>query len=140
MSIVCSDCAPSTTFHILLNTEESIDFQKGFERSGFVCQSCSRSCSKIKCCGNCSFCTTGFYSRDGSCKPCPAGMSNGLVSPKFSLMFIPPPKLFKWTVFFKCPKQKGSDDIITPDDSSKYIVIKLKIMIKRIMGDFLLKW
>ena len=66
-------------------------------------------------------------------------MSNGLVSPTFSLMFIAPLKCLSG-LFFKCPKQKASDDFITPDDSSRYIVIKLKIMIERITGDFLLKW
>ena len=120
MSIVCSDCAPSRTFHVLLNTEESIDFQQGFERSGFVCQSCSRSCSKLKCCGNCSFCTAGFYSRDGSCKPCPAGMSNGLVSPKFSLMFIPPLNFLSGLFFLNAPNKK---DLMT----SSLLMILLSI-------------
>ena len=63
-----SDCAPSTSFHILL-IEDEISHRSGFMRTGFECQRQAGAVNFF----NCTPCTAGFYNGDGSCVACPAG-------------------------------------------------------------------
>lgn len=79
VSYACfSDCAPSTTFH-LLRLDEEVFYVAGLRRSGFVCHQCRL--TLLWRCYNCSLCPIGYYASDkstntymyGSCQPCPAG-------------------------------------------------------------------
>ena len=68
-----SDCAPSTSFHILLIDEE-VYHRGAFIRTGFECQRGSDTdVSWGEKFFNCSPCTAGFYNGDESCVACPAG-------------------------------------------------------------------
>ncbi|XP_022810399.1 putative leucine-rich repeat-containing protein DDB_G0281931 [Stylophora pistillata] len=70
------DCAPSTTFYVLVFSEE-VDYTGGLRSSGFVCNHCKPGKLIDSRCVNCSLCAAGFYNDIdglyGSCRVCPAG-------------------------------------------------------------------
>ena len=71
-----SECAPSTTFHIVSFGDE-VDFSTGLRHSGFACRKCRPGNLIDVRCSNCSLCAAGFYNDidgiHGSCLMCPAG-------------------------------------------------------------------
>ena len=79
-----SECAPSTSFHLLRLNEEVFTVE-GLKRSGFVCHKCRL--TMLWRCYNCSLCPVGYHVSDistnayvyGSCQACPAGNFNGVI-------------------------------------------------------------